>query len=58
MNYQGLMQMMQFISQFKNGNANQQINQLISSGKVTNDMLNQAHQAAKPIYDALKGLQR
>lgn len=58
MNFQGLMQMMQFISQFKSGNANQQINQLISSGKVTNDMLNQAHQAARPIYDALKGFRR
>ena len=52
------MGMMQFMNQMKNTNPNQQINQLVNSGQVNNDMLQQAHQMAKPIYDAIKQIRR
>lgn len=58
MNLQQMMGLMQFMNQMKNTNPNQQINQLVNSGQVSNDMLQQAHQMAKPIYDALKQIRR
>lgn len=53
-----IFQLMQFMNQFKNVNPNQQINNLLSSGRVSNDMVQQAHQMAKPIYDALRQVRR
>lgn len=58
MNLQQMMGLMQFIGQMKNTNPNEQINHLVNSGQVNNDMLQQAHQMAKPIYDALKQIRR
>lgn len=39
-----------------NGDPEQQLNSLLNSGRVPQNMLNQAQQMAKPIYELMKGL--
>ena len=49
--------MIQQIKQFKNllkGDPNQQLQTLLDSGKVSQDMLNKAQEMAKPIYELMK----
>ena len=52
MDYQSMMQMMQFMNKMKNTNPNQQINQLLSSGKISNEMLQEARKRADVICQA------
>ena len=52
MNVQQMMQMMQFMQQMKGANPNQQINQLLSSGRINNDMLTEARKRADVICQA------
>lgn len=51
--------MVEQIKQFKNafrGDPNQQLQSMIDSGKIPQNVLNQAQEMAKPIYEAMKAL--
>lgn len=51
-NYQQMSQLMQFMNQMKNTNPNQQIQNLVSSGQVSNDMLTEARRRADAFCQA------
>lgn len=57
-NFQQMMNLMQFMNQMKNSNPKDLIQSLVASGKVNDDMLQQAHQMAQPLYNAVRGLKR
>ena len=47
------------IKQFKSvfqGDPNRQLQQMIDSGQIPQNVLNQAQEMAKPIYDAMKAI--
>lgn len=51
--------MVERIKQFRNafrGDPHQQLQEMINSGKIPQNVLNQAQEMAKPIYEAMKAL--
>ena len=54
-----MMNMVEQIKRFKGllkGNPHEELQNLLNSGQVPQGMLNQAQEAAKPIYEAMKDL--
>lgn len=56
---QNISGMVEQIKQFRNafrGDPGQQLQSMIDSGKIPQNVLNQAQEMAKPIYEAMKAL--
>lgn len=53
-NYQNMIQQIKQFKSMLRGDPNQQLQQMIDSGKVSQEMLNQAQQMAKPLYELMK----
>ncbi|MBR0090247.1 MAG: hypothetical protein IJP92_00895 [Lachnospiraceae bacterium] len=53
-NYQNMIQQIKQFKSMLRGDPNQQLQQMIDSGQVSQEMLNHAQQMAKPLYELMK----